>query len=223
MHLRGGILRTCNDRTDASKTRVRRPTIGWWLRLSELKITNITYVPSWNTLETLCIKNGLKCSKKKVPYFNQVVVNSSFSSQNCFFNISRSYFPSRPHRRPLRKMPAYCTHVRTRLIHYRKQWWAVFSSLYSPKTVGYLEGGDRVGVRSLYDRCFSVIMLCLMFLISAAVFPLLQSSGSHWVTRPASDDNGMFVHRLSHGYAVWCEGIRWHKVDTRGSRARAAI
>lgn len=50
-HLRGGILRTCNDRTVASKTRVRRPTIGWWLQLSELKITNITYVPSVTLLK----------------------------------------------------------------------------------------------------------------------------------------------------------------------------
>lgn len=68
-HLRGGILRTCNDRTVASKTHVRRPTIGWWLQLSELKITNITYVPSVNTLETLWIKNGLKCSLKKSSIF----------------------------------------------------------------------------------------------------------------------------------------------------------
>lgn len=75
-HLRRGILRTCNDRTVASKTRVRRPTIGWWLQLSELKITNITYVPSVNTLETLWIKNGLKCSLKKVPYFSLVIINS---------------------------------------------------------------------------------------------------------------------------------------------------
>lgn len=69
-------------------------------------------------------------------------------------------------------------------------------------------------MRLLYARCFFVIMLCLTFLISVAEFPLLQSSGSQWVTRPASDDNGMFVHRLSYGKAVWCEGIRWHKVDT---------
>lgn len=43
-----------------------------------------------------------------------------------------------------RKMPVYCTHVRTLLIHYGKQWCTVFSTLL-PQNSGLFRGWRRDG------------------------------------------------------------------------------
>lgn len=76
---------------------------------------------------------------------------------------------------------------------------------------GLFEGG--VGVRPSILFCdnapFNVPDL------NSRVPPSPIQQVTHWVTRPARDDNGVFVRRLSSGYAVWCGGIRWPEVDTR--------
>lgn len=85
-----------------------------------------------------------------------------------------------------------------------------------PKTVSRLEGKGWGWGPCKLDAL--MIMLCL-------TFPFLQSRGSHWVTRPASDDNSMFVHRLSTRdrvalgghWCVWCvRACMWNGVHVSG-------